>query len=66
MKGRDNSRQEEAMSRLGAMGRGKGAALPGWLADGSRANAHDYQRDMDHALGLIRDAKSRISIYCDD
>ena len=61
---RATRRRESAAAGVGALGGGGGGLLMGLLANSADRDAEDLQRDMDHALSLMRDAKRRISIFC--
>jgi len=64
-RGRTNRRQEATMAHLAHGGNKKHDPLLNFIASGARQDARDYERDMDHAQGLMRDAKSRMSVWCD-
>ena len=63
---RDTRRGESQAAGFGALGRGSGAVLSGFLAGAARSDADTAQMDMEHALRQIQDAKYRISQYCND
>jgi len=64
--GRNTNRQEGTMAHLLHGTNKKTDLLFGLWAESSRQDAHDYQKDMDYAQDLMRDAKNRMSIHCRD
>lgn len=61
---RGSSRAGEALGLLGSVSKTSEAGLWGLFAGANRNKSNDSQADMDHALRLMEDAKSRMSIYC--
>lgn len=63
---RNTRNNESAAAGLASLGKEPGALLMGFFANTTRNDARTAQNDMDHALYLLQDAKSRMTILCND